>query len=95
MGKPDKIFEEFESSMNQMLKDGKEFWHAARVIAGNLIEKYSEDTVSEASVLIRTMPNKNARWVSSLLQSELAMMHIKFVEPDGKEYPMTYQRVFE
>ena len=43
--KAEEIFKKFESGMNELLKADTEFWTAARIISGEMIEEYSEEVI--------------------------------------------------
>ena len=95
MIKTEEIFEYFESEMNRLLKKDVEFWNAARIAAGNTIEKYTEDEVYKSIEPMRVLPNGNAAVSASLLHSEICMAHMTITDNEGNSRPMKYERVFE
>lgn len=95
MATTEEIFEYFESEMNRLLKKDVEFWKAARIAAGNTIERYTEDEVYKSIEPMRVLPNDNAAVSASLLYSEICVAHMTFTDNEGNSRPMKYERVFE
>ena len=92
--KAKEIFKKFESGMNELLKADTEFWTAARIISGEMIEEYSEEVIGNNIEGIRALPEQNAMMAANLLCSEMGLMHTTITDNEGKSFPMKYERVF-